>query len=118
MVKIELYRCKWFESDFDDFGKTYWCQNKDCPTRECWCNYGLENSMCPFFERMDMKPNIFEYDEETVEYIRNQFLNRIKEYCNAEYKDTKRQLESLTKLEKSLSYTLTKIEEALNNGNE
>lgn len=114
MVKIELYHCRFFKSDIDDYGKTYWCQNTDCPTRECWCNHGLENSMCPFFEKKKMKPIIVEYDKETVEYIRNQFITRIKEYCDAEYKVTKRQLESLTKLEKSLSYALEKLKEREN----
>ena len=112
MVKIEFYRCKWFKSDIDDYGKTYLCRNTNCPAKECWCETGLENSMCPFFDKMDTKPNIVvEYDEETVKYIRNQFITRIKEYCKAEYEVTKRQLESLTKLEKSLSYTLEKLKE-------
>ena len=109
-MDIKLYHCKWFKADIDDLSKDYWCNNPDCPTKECWCDTGLETSECPCFERSDEKPVVLDYTQETVDYVRKEFKERIRKDCQEKYTHIEREINRLLKLKNSVSYVLRKLD--------
>ena len=33
--KTNVYKCAYWEDEYDDLGKYYWCRNTDIPSHEC-----------------------------------------------------------------------------------
>ena len=63
MSKQRLYECKYFEFEYDDLGKNYWCHNQENPNRECDVEWKVCMKFCPYFKRKPGSYRVFEVTE-------------------------------------------------------
>lgn len=50
--KTKVYECAFYEYEYDDLGKYYWCHNPDIPERECNAGRGYYcQKFCPGYKK-------------------------------------------------------------------
>lgn len=110
-MKVKLFNCKWFEAEYDDLSKDYWCRNPDCPTRECWCELIAEQEVCPGFEKSSSKPQEMEYTKDQINHIRVEFIKKISKILNEDFDKTLRDCNSLIQKQMIIRNAIKKIQD-------
>lgn len=110
-MKVKLFGCKWLEYEYDDLSKNVWCNNPNCPTRECWCEWAIERELCPGFEKSSCKPTELEYSEDQIKYMRSEFIKKISKILNEDFDKTLRDCNSLMQRQVIIRNAIKKIQD-------
>lgn len=109
-IKIEVFKCKHLENEYDGFDKYAWCRNKDCPTRECWCNNIIEEQVCPYFNKeASNKPVILEYNEDYIKDTKKDFLEKLLNDCQNDLNNCVIELDKILNKKENIEATITKL---------
>ena len=63
VTRQRVYDCAYYEFEYDDLGKYYWCHNPDNPNRQCDVHWIFCMKFCPYFKRKPGSYRVFEVTE-------------------------------------------------------
>ena len=84
--KVDIYECKHFEYEYDDFGKYCWCHCPESGHRECPSEQIYAMQFCPRFIRGKLR-GTWELDAYEIDYGKKFKEQMVKEANERELKE-------------------------------